>query len=63
MPLTEKIDGHLREYHLKGSTVGEWQLELRAGNRVGSGPASAPVNLVTPLQQGSKVFVYKFFYF
>ncbi|VDN18770.1 unnamed protein product [Gongylonema pulchrum] len=44
-PFSERVSGQLREFTFQNAIGGEWHVEMRAGNRVGTGPSSSPANL------------------
>lgn len=44
-PFSERVSDQLREFTFQNAIGGEWHVEMRAGNRVGTGPSSSPVNL------------------
>lgn len=45
IPFSERVAGGQRQFTFQNAVTGEWHVEMRAGNRVGTGPSSAPVNL------------------
>lgn len=42
---SERVAGKQRQFTFQNADVGEWHVEIRAGNSAGTGPSSAPVNL------------------
>uniref|UniRef100_A0A915Q6K3 Fibronectin type-III domain-containing protein n=1 Tax=Setaria digitata TaxID=48799 RepID=A0A915Q6K3_9BILA len=51
IPFSKRANGGERQFIFQNAEAGEWHVEIRAGNRAGTGPSSAPVNL----QSSSKV--------
>ncbi|EJD74869.1 hypothetical protein LOAG_17881 [Loa loa] len=51
IPFSERVAGGQRQFTFQNAVAGEWHVEMRAGNRAGTGPSSTPVNL----QSTSKV--------
>lgn len=44
-PFSERVPGGQRQFNFQNGVPGEWHVEMRGGNRAGTGPSSAPVNL------------------
>ncbi|VDN93409.1 unnamed protein product [Brugia pahangi] len=51
VPFSERVTGRQRQFTFRNTNANEWHVEMRAGNRAGTGPSSGPVNL----QSNSKV--------
>ncbi|EJW75677.1 hypothetical protein WUBG_13413 [Wuchereria bancrofti] len=53
IPFSERVAGRQREFTFRNTNANKWHVEMRAGNRAGTGPSSEPVNL----QSNSKAFI------
>lgn len=47
MPFSERVAGGQRQFTFRNAVAGEWHVEMRAGNRAGTGPSSGPINLLS----------------
>ncbi|VDO45102.1 unnamed protein product [Brugia timori] len=45
VPFSERVTGRQRQFTFRNTNANEWHVEMRAGNRAGTGPSSGPVNL------------------
>lgn len=45
VPIQQVVDGRAREHRFENNPAIDWYLQIRAANRVGSGPLSAGVRL------------------
>ncbi|VDM96005.1 unnamed protein product, partial [Onchocerca ochengi] len=54
IPFAERVAGEQRQFIFQKAVPGEWHVEMRAGNRAGTGPSSVPVNLQSTSKVSSK---------
>ncbi|MCP9258789.1 Receptor-type tyrosine-protein phosphatase F [Dirofilaria immitis] len=57
IPFSERVAGEHRQFIFQNATASEWHVEIRAGNRAGTGPSSTPVNLqsISKVSKGFRV--------
>ncbi|CAG9530835.1 unnamed protein product [Cercopithifilaria johnstoni] len=50
IPFSERVAGRERQFTFHNGVDGEWHVEMRAGNRAGTGPSSGLINLQSSLK-------------